>query len=66
MSKLALLIINFYQRYLSFDRGVFGVFSIGGACRYPVSCSEYTKKAIIEHGFLKGSLMGIRRIISCR
>ncbi|MBI2338151.1 membrane protein insertion efficiency factor YidD [Candidatus Daviesbacteria bacterium] len=59
-------IINFYQKYLSFDRGVLAVFAPGGACRYEVSCSEYTKQKIREVGAMRGIWLGLIRIWRCR
>lgn len=66
MSKISLILINFYQKFLSFDHGLLMILAPGGACRYPVSCSEYTKQMIIKHGTFKGIYLGIKRIISCR
>ena len=37
----------------------------GRNCRYLPSCSEYTYEAVEEHGALKGSWMGIRRVGRC-
>lgn len=65
-SLICIQLINFYQFFLSFDHGLLRIFAPGGACKYPVSCSEYTKQVIIKHGVLKGMVMGGRRIISCR
>jgi len=65
-SLICIQLINFYQVFLSFDHGLLRIFAPSGACKYPVSCSEYTKQAIIKHGVLKGMVMGGRRIISCR
>jgi putative component of membrane protein insertase Oxa1/YidC/SpoIIIJ protein YidD len=65
-STICINLINFYQIFLSFDRGILSVFAPGGACRYSQSCSEYTKQMIIKEGILKGIFLGIRRIISCR
>ncbi len=64
--KIPVFLINFYQIFLSFDRGVLSILAPGGACKYSISCSEYTKQSILEFGFLKGILLGFKRIISCR
>lgn len=66
MKNLFINTINFYQIFLSFDRGILRVFAPGAACRYDVTCSEYAKKAILEYGILRGSLLGIKRLLSCR
>lgn len=66
MQKLAVSLINFYQKWLSFDTGVLQVFASGGACRHSVRCSEYTKMMILERGVSAGIWMGVKRIISCR
>jgi putative membrane protein insertion efficiency factor len=39
---------------------------IGQACRFSPTCSEYTAQAMIEHGPLKGTWLGVRRICRCR
>lgn len=65
MKTMLINLISFYQNYLSFDTGVLKTFAPGGACRYPVRCSEYTKEAILTHGILKGGWLGFKRIMSC-
>ena len=34
-------------------------------CRFTPTCSEYTKKALIEFGVLKGLRLGFVRILKC-
>lgn len=66
MLKSCLLLINFYQLYLSFDRGLLRLLVPGGACRMSPSCSEYTKRMILRQGLIRGLWLGGRRILSCR
>ena len=66
MKAFLLNLINFYQKYLSFDNGALAIFAPGGACKGELRCSEYTKRVIRESGVLKGSFLGIKRIWSCR
>ncbi len=35
------------------------------SCRYSPSCSTYGIQAITKHGPTKGSLLAIKRIVSC-
>ena len=39
---------------------------IGQACRFRPTCSEYTAEALISHGPVMGSWLGIKRICRCR
>ena len=34
-------------------------------CRHQPTCSNYTMEAIIKYGSLKGSYLGIKRILRC-
>ena len=34
-------------------------------CRYRPTCSEYAQDALRQHGFLRGSWLGIRRLSRC-
>ncbi len=49
--------IRGYQRYIS---PLFGA-----KCRFIPTCSAYTYEAILEHGLLKGSYLGLKRILKC-
>tara|TARA_B100000945_G_scaffold140853_1_gene112856 strand:+ start:628 stop:843 length:216 start_codon:yes stop_codon:yes gene_type:complete len=55
--KLFILPIILYQRLLSPI--------LPSSCRFTPTCSEYTKQAIIKHGIIKGTLLGIKRISKC-
>lgn len=37
----------------------------GDVCRYYPSCSYYTLQAVQQHGLIKGSWLGARRILRC-
>jgi uncharacterized protein len=36
------------------------------ACRFEPSCSEYTRQAVEKYGALRGTGMGILRILRCQ
>lgn len=57
MKKIALLLIRFYQICISplFPR----------CCRFTPTCSAYTYEAIQRFGFLKGGILGLKRIVRC-
>ena len=38
---------------------------LGNNCRYLPTCSEYFIDCLQEHGVLKGSIKGSKRILSC-
>ena len=38
---------------------------LGNNCRYLPTCSEYFIDCLNEHGFIKGTIIGAKRIISC-
>ncbi|MEK9200925.1 MAG: membrane protein insertion efficiency factor YidD [Patescibacteria group bacterium] len=35
------------------------------ACRFTPTCSHYTYQAIDKYGILRGSLLGLKRILRC-
>ncbi len=60
MKKIGIILINFYQKYIS------KIFHFKGVnCKYYPTCSEYTKQAIKKYGFIKGFFLGFKRIIKC-
>ena len=56
-SKIFIKIIKFYQYIISPY--------LGNNCRYLPTCSEYYIDSLKEFGFLKGSFLGLKRILSC-
>ena len=57
ITKLLILIIKFYQIVIS---PIFGK-----TCRFYPTCSEYFISSIQNRGLIKGSIMGVIRIIKC-
>ena len=57
MKRLALRIIEFYQRSVSPALPV--------ACRFEPSCSRYGHEAIDRHGLVKGGWLSLRRLTRC-
>ena len=41
------------------------VILFGKGCRFTPTCSEYTVQAIDKYGFIKGSLMSVKRLGKC-
>ncbi len=35
------------------------------SCRFTPTCSEYAAEAIGKYGFLKGAVLGMKRILRC-
>ncbi|NLW39667.1 MAG: membrane protein insertion efficiency factor YidD [Tissierellia bacterium] len=59
MAKLAILLIKFYQKFIS------RYILIGRYCRFYPTCSEYSLQAYKKYGFIKGTLLTIYRILRC-
>ena len=57
LSKIMISIIKGYQFLISP--------LLGNNCRYLPTCSEYSIEALKTFGFIKGSLMSLKRISSC-
>ncbi len=57
MKRLLLALIRFYQRAISPG--------LPAACRYEPTCSRYSYEAIERYGALRGSWLGLRRLLRC-
>lgn len=55
--RILVYLIRLYQKYISpcFPKH----------CKYYPTCSEYTRQAVDKYGIIKGSLLGIIRILKC-
>lgn len=56
-TRLGLAVVNFYQNAISP--------MLPPSCRFRPTCSEYTKRAIQRHGLLRGTWLGVKRILKC-
>jgi hypothetical protein len=65
LDSVLLKLIKLYQKTLSPDQGLFGVFRIQKTCRFYPSCSQYLYLAVKKHGSQKGLRLGLRRILKC-
>ncbi|SHK04162.1 membrane protein insertion efficiency factor YidD [Tepidibacter formicigenes] len=57
ITKLFIIIIKFYQVYISPIKGK--------TCRFYPTCSQYAIEALKKYGFFKGSYLSIKRILKC-
>ena len=57
MTKILIFIIKIYQYFVSP--------LLGNGCRFLPTCSQYFIEALKAHGFIKGFIFGIKRIIKC-
>ena len=55
--RVALFALSFYKAYLSV--------LFAGTCRYEPTCSRYAYEAIERFGVLRGSWMGLKRLLRC-
>ena len=60
MRKLIISLINLYQKGISPM-----ISSKNIHCKFYPTCSEYTKQAIEKYGAVKGTILGIHRILRC-
>ena len=57
------LLIRFYRLALSPLKNA--LFGPGGSCRFTPTCSEFALEAVRSHGALRGTWLGLRRLVSC-
>ena len=57
MKKLFILLIKFYQKYISPMKST--------KCPYFPSCSAYAVEAITKYGAIKGGFLSVWRILRC-
>jgi len=57
ITKILIILIKGYQIIISPF--------LGSSCRYLPTCSEYFIQSLKIHGIIQGSLIGIKRIVSC-
>ena len=60
MKRILIKMIEFYQKNISL-----WLESKNIKCKFYPTCSEYTKQAIEKYGTLKGTFLGIYRILRC-
>lgn len=57
LARMAVLPIRFYQRFLSPF--------LGTNCRFYPTCSQYMLEAILRFGVLRGTGLGVKRLLRC-
>lgn len=66
MKNLVLKLIRVYQRTKFFHLPIFqALFMSDKVCRFRPTCSEYTYQAIEKYDILKGSWLGLKRVLRC-
>ena len=58
MKLAALRMIRLYQQAVSPY--------LPAMCRFDPSCSQYTAEAVARYGIIRGSWLGLKRILRCR
>ena len=60
MKKIMINIIKFYKKHFSmyFEKN-------GVNCKFYPTCSMYAIEALEKYGFIKGTLLAVKRIFKC-
>ena len=64
MKTLILLAIRFYQ--LAISKPLHFLAGPAGGCRFTPTCSAYFYEAVKVHGAVRGSWLGVRRLLRCQ
>ncbi|MBX9600826.1 MAG: membrane protein insertion efficiency factor YidD [Bryobacteraceae bacterium] len=57
MQRIIIILLESYRRFLSP--------ALPPACRFHPTCSKYMLQAVQEHGALRGTGIGLRRLLRC-
>ena len=60
MKNIFILLIKIYKKFISPMISFLGVH-----CKYYPTCSEYAIEAIEKYGVIKGTFLGLKRILRC-
>ena len=60
MTIFTKILINFIKAYKFIISPL-----LGNSCRYLPTCSDYSIEALKTYGLIKGSLISLKRILSC-
>tara|TARA_B100000575_G_C22858331_1_gene501715 strand:+ start:473 stop:730 length:258 start_codon:yes stop_codon:yes gene_type:complete len=58
------MLINFFIFLIKIYKYLFSPL-LGNRCRFLPSCSDYFIESLKDHGFVKGSCYGLKRILKC-
>ncbi len=65
LKRFVLGVIRLYQKTLSLDHGIVGKVFGERFCRFYPTCSQYTYEAIEKNGIVRGSFLGLKRVVRC-
>jgi putative membrane protein insertion efficiency factor len=57
MTRVVTALLRFYKRLISP--------LLPASCRFVPTCSEYAAEAVARHGFLRGTALGLWRLLRC-
>ncbi len=64
IKKATITLIDIYQIFIStILKSILGT---NRFCRFDETCSQYTKRAIMENGIMKGVGLGLVRLLKCQ